>query len=126
LCMLAIVSALAAGFALLPSVALSLVTLTAFLTFGLTIGVAAIAVSNVVLPAELRGFNMAITIVAAAVFAIGVAPLAVSTVSALLGGRAAIAEALTIVCAGTSLLSAVAFGFARRFFPADQAEHAPL
>jgi MFS family permease len=121
LCGLAMISVLAALFALLPGPYVAVIGLTGFLTLGFTIGVAAIALSNCIIPGELRGLNMALTIVAAALFAIGIAPLAVSTLSGLLGGPQMIGTALAVVCSVTSVIGAIVFGFSRRNFPALQA-----
>jgi MFS family permease len=117
LSILALLSAPAALFAILPNATLASVSLTAFLTLGFAIGAIAAALTIVVLPSELRALFVAVTIMVGALFAIGIAPLTVSGLSLLLGGPATIGRALMIVCVGTSILGAVVFAIGRVHFP---------
>lgn len=72
---------------------------------------------TVVIPNELRGLCVAIMSAACFLLAIGFAPLGVSLLSNVMGGESMIGEALAIVGMLTSLLGAITFNFARRYFP---------
>lgn len=116
MCMVASLSVPAALFAIMPYPVLASVMLTVFLTLGFVIGTAAMALATIVIPGELRGVYIAITVSVAAIFSIGVAPLAVSGLSGVLGGPAEIGRALAIVCASTSVLGSIVFAVGRRGF----------
>jgi MFS family permease len=113
---LALLSTPVALFAVMPSVTLATIALASFLTLGYTIGTAAITLATIVIPGELRGLYLAVTITVGALFFIGVAPLMVSVLSGALGGPAFIGQALTIVCGTTSLLGAVVLICSTRYF----------
>lgn len=113
---LALLSAPAGLFSIVPHATLAGVSLAAFLTIGFTIGTIALTFGMVVLPGDLRGLYLGISLTVAALFSMGVAPLVVSTLSGALGGPMMIGKALAIVCAGTSVLGAVVFILASRHF----------
>jgi MFS family permease len=114
---LALLSAPAALFAVMPSPALAGILLTVFLTIGFTISTAAITFGTIVIPGELRGLYLAVTITGASVFCFGAAPVVISVLSGVLGGPTTIGKALTLVCAATSLLGSAVFIFGRQYFP---------
>lgn len=117
LCAMALLSLPAALFAIMPTPGWAGFMLVAFLTIGLLIGNASTAIATIVIPGELRGLYVAITITVGATFLIGVSPLAVSFLSVALGGPTMIDEALAMVCASTTTLAAIIFGLGRRHFP---------
>lgn len=117
MCIVALLSMPAALFAIMPDATLAGFTLTLFLMLGFTIGTAELALATIVVPGELRGLYISITVTVGAIFSIGVAPLVVSGLSGVLGGPAMIGKALAIVCVTTSVLGTVVFGFGRRYFP---------
>lgn len=113
----ALCSVPAAMFANVSSPIVSCVMLTCFLTSGYVVGTAAISLATIVVPGELRGLYLAVTISVCALLFIGVAPLLVSLLAGALGGRDALGHALTAVAAGTSLLGFAVFACARKYFP---------
>jgi MFS family permease len=113
----ALLSAFAATFALMPDANLAGLTLAIFLILGFTIAAASLALSIIVIPSELRGLNLGIGVVVGSLFFAGLAPLAVSGLAGMLGGEAMIAKALSIVCVTMSLLTAAIFIIARLYFP---------
>lgn len=117
LCIVTLLSAPAALFAIMPDATIASIVLTAFLTCGFTIGVAAMSLATILVPGELRGLYLALTFTVGALFCFGIAPLVVSGLSVALGGPAMIGKALAIVCGVTSVLGAIVFGFGRRYFP---------
>lgn len=125
LCVVALLSIPAALFATVSAPTMSSFLLGAFLTFGFTIGTAALALATIVIPGELRGLYLAVTISVGATFSIGIAPLVVSSVSGALGGPAHIGEALTLICVATSILGAIVFGLGGRYYPGGGVAHVP-
>jgi MFS family permease len=115
---LALLSVPTALFGVTGSATYAAISLALFLTLGYSLHLVALALGTIVIPGELRGVYLAITVTAAAIFGMGVAPLAVSSLSDWIGGPAMIGRALTIVCAGTSLVSAGVFALGSRNFPA--------
>jgi hypothetical protein len=103
-------------FAVMPNASLAAIVLTLFLTLGYTVNIAAMTLATIVVPGELRGLFVAVTVTGAALFCIGVAPLLVSGLSGALGGPAKIGEALSIVCGTASLLGAAVFAIGRQHF----------
>jgi MFS family permease len=128
--------AIAAGVALLSvplalfgftsNLTLASVLMGLFLVLGFAISAMSLALTLIVIPGELRGLNLGISIVVGALFFIGLAPLAISGLSNLLGGEDMIGEALTIVCAVASLMNAVVLAFSGRHFPTSTATNATL
>jgi len=125
MCVLALLSVPAALFSITPNASLASFTLAAFLMLGFTIGTMALTIATIVIPGELRGLYVAITITVGATFSIGVAPLLVSGLSGVLGGPAKIGLALAIVCVTTSILGALVFSIGRRYFPGDESPGHP-
>lgn len=93
------------------------IELGVFLTLGYTLGTAAISLATIVVPGELRGLYISLTITVGAVFFIGAAPLAVSVLSGFLGGTSAISRSLTMVCGVSSFLGALVLVGSRKYFP---------
>jgi MFS family permease len=107
----------AAFYALMPNVALTSAMLTVFLFLGYTIGNAALTLTLIVIPGELRGLNLGVSVVIGSVFYIGLAPLTVSELSTLLGGPTRLGEALAIVCLAANLFNTIVFASTARYFP---------
>jgi predicted MFS family arabinose efflux permease len=120
--MVALLSIPAALFALMPSASGASVMLAVLLILGFTIAAAALALTIIVIPSEVRGVNLGISIVIGSLFFIGLAPLAVSAMSAALGGESNLGKALAIVCASMSLLNAAVLLFSRRYFSGQNNE----
>lgn len=104
-------------FAFAPNAEWAAVLLTLFLTLGFTIAAAAMTLTLIVIPGELRALNVGVSLIVGSVFFLGIAPLAVSGLSGVLGGQSALPQALVIVCVGASLLDAVVFASVARYFP---------
>ena len=117
LSLVALISAPTALFAIMASSTVAGILLGVFLTLGYVIGVAAVPLGTIVVPGELRGLYIAITIAVSALFSVALAPLAVSSLSGALGGPAMIGEAMAIVGTVTSLLGSAVFAFGGRHFP---------
>lgn len=113
----ALLSLPAALFPLMADANVAGLMLGIFLTLGFTIAAAALALTLIVIPGELRGLNLGISLIVGSLFFVGLAPLAVSGLSGMLGGEAMIGMALAIVCVTMSLLNAVVLLAARRYFP---------
>ncbi len=107
----------AALFPLMPDANLAALMLGFFLILGWTIAAAAMALILVVMPPELRGLHIGISIVVGSLFFVGLAPIAVSGLSGVLGGEAMIGRALAIVCATMSILNGLVLFIGRRNFP---------
>jgi hypothetical protein len=75
----------------------------------------------VVLPMEMRGLYMAITVFVAGIFSVGVAPLAVSTIASFLHGPSAIGSALAISSVIMSIAGTLVFASSARHFEARRA-----
>jgi hypothetical protein len=114
---LTLLSAPAALFPMMPTPALAGMVLTVFLSLGYTVNIAAMTLATIVVPGDIRGLFVAVTVTGAAIFCVGVAPLVVSALSTALGGPTMLAPAVTIVCLITSIAGAVVFITGRTFFP---------
>jgi MFS family permease len=110
----------AALFALASNAQWAAVMIALFITLGFTISAAALALTLIVIPGELRALNVGISLIVGSVFFIGLAPLAVSGLSSLLGGESSLPQALAIVCVSASLLNAVVLASVARYFPVTQ------
>jgi MFS family permease len=106
-------------FALASNAAWAAVLLTLFLLLGFIISAAALALTLIVIPGELRALNVGLSLIVGVIFAIGLAPLAVSGLSSALGGEGSLPPALAIVCGGACLLNAAVFAWGARQFPAE-------
>jgi MFS family permease len=105
-----------AFFPLAPSPQAATVMLTLFLIFGFTFGTIGLALSIVVVPAEIRSLYLAISVAVAALFSTGLAPLLVSSLATWLGGTDKIGVAMASVCAITSFAGAIVFFSTRNRF----------
>lgn len=112
---LALLSIPAGVFVMLPSVSAASALLVLFLTLISVIGITEMTLTTIVIPNELRGLCLSILIAAGLVFGVGLAPLAVSLLSGVLGGPAMIGKALAIICVATGVLGAISFGWGRRY-----------
>lgn len=112
-----------AVFPLMPNAAAAAVAMTVFLTLGYVMATMALAVATIVVPGELRGLYVAVSVTVGALFSIGIAPMAVSVLSGVLGGPAFIGEALAIVCTVTSVIAALVFIWGRRYYPGVEHGH---
>jgi MFS family permease len=104
-------------FALASSAVWAAVLLALFIALGFTISAAALALTLIVIPGELRALNVGLSLIVGSVFFIALAPLAVSGLSGALGGESALPQALAIVCGGASLINALYFASVARHFP---------
>jgi MFS family permease len=100
---LALLSLPAGLFAVMPGLGSAVVLLAAFLTLGFMIGGAAMTVSIIVVPNELRGLFVAVSMATSALVGIAAAPILVSGLSTLLGGASMLGTALAIVCTVSSV-----------------------
>jgi len=116
LTILAILSVPCSLFGAVTTVTLAICALVAFLTIGNMILVIVSTLTISVLPNELRGKTMTLQSGLAAVFGLGLAPIAVTLISGGLGGPASIGRALAIVCATSSLVGTLTFGCSRGMF----------
>jgi predicted MFS family arabinose efflux permease len=91
--------------------------LALFITLGFTISAAALALTLIVIPGQLRALNVGVSLIVGSIFFIGLAPLAVSGLSGVLGGESALPRALAIVCASASLVNTVVLAWGARYFP---------
>lgn len=107
-----------AFFNFFPNVIAAAAVMAIFLVLGFMIATAGVSLSIIVIPGELRGSYLGVTFVVGSVFFVGLAPLAVSTLSAALGGAQMIGQALALVCAVASSIGGVVFALSSRFFPA--------
>ena len=117
---IALLSMPMALFNLMPNPMSAGIMMTMFLTLGFSIATAGVTLSIIVIPGELRGLYLGIAFTVGSVFFVGLAPLAVSGLSGMLGGEAMIGKALTIVCASASSLGATVFALSARFFPTSE------
>jgi MFS family permease len=109
LSILALLSAPAGLFAVMPGVAWAGLALATFVMIGCAIFVMVIALTIVVIPNELRGICITLQMAAGALFGFGLAPVSVSLLSGAIGGPAMIGIALAIVCAAVTVLGAATF-----------------
>jgi predicted MFS family arabinose efflux permease len=113
-------------FALASSALWAAILLAVFIALGFTISAAALALTLIVIPGELRALNVGISLIVGSVFFIALAPLAVSGLSGILGGEGALPQALAIVCGVASLVNAIYFASVARHFPARPAAQMAL
>jgi MFS family permease len=108
-----------ACFASASSALSAAVMLTLFLTLGFTLSAAALALTLIVIPGHLRALNVGVSLIVGSVFFIGLAPLAVSGLSGLLGGESSLPQSLAVVCGSASLLNVVVLACSARYFPRE-------
>jgi len=116
LSVLALLSVPCSLFGAMTTVRLAVGALLLFLIIGNAILVIISALTISVLPNEIRGQTMTLQTAIAAVFGLGIAPLAVTWISSSIGGSASVGRALAIVCAIASLLGMITFLCARGIF----------
>lgn len=115
--LLALISAPAGLFAIMPSAAWAGVALGLLILLGYLVSTTALALSITVIPAELRGLYLGLAVTVGATVSIGAAPLMVSGLAGMLGGPDMIGLALALLCGGLNLLGAFVFGFGSRYYP---------
>jgi len=119
---LLVLSVPAGLFAFAPSATVAIAMLAVFLVCGVAFAVALLTLTTIVIPSHLHSSSLALFLAISTVSSFAIAPLAVSELSALLGGEAMIGRSLTVVCMIASALGAVIFGFARRTWRAAAPE----
>jgi MFS family permease len=117
LCCLASLSVPAGLFAVAPGVADGSILLILFMSIGAAVSVTVTTLFTIVIPNELRGLCMSLVAAVGVFFGLGLAPLTVSVLSGVIGGPDSTGKALSLVCVISSLLGAVPFVLARRYFP---------
>jgi MFS family permease len=115
---LALLAAPSGLFPIVPRSGLASVVFVAFITIASAIIVMGSTLLTVVNPNELRGLCMSLLVAAAVLFGVGLSPVTVSLLSGALGGPAMIGTALALVAMATCGLSAAAFGWGIRSYPA--------
>jgi MFS family permease len=118
---LALLNVLASFFAIAPNVVSASMMLFTLMTIFSAIVVSAFALVTIIVPSEVRGLCLAVVIGTNTLFAVALAPVAVSMLSGSMGGPAMIGKALTVVCVTASLLGVVAFSLGIRIFPRSAA-----
>ena len=104
---------------------LTAVLLVAFVTLGFMTNMTGGILATIVIPNEVRGSYLSVSMVVGCFFGIAVAPLLVSALSGVLGGSEMIGDALAIVCVSASAVGAVIFALGSRAFPrASAGKHA--
>ena len=113
---LALLSAPAALFALVPRVGVASAVLLAFMMIINAMMVITTTLLTVVAPNEVRGICIATSAAANALFGLALAPLAVSVLSGAIGGVPMIGRALAMVAVVACLAAAAIFVWGRRGF----------
>ena len=105
-------SAIPAGvYALMPAVLLASVLVVVFMTLISAVTVLGMTLFTVVVPNGLRGLCMSVAIASNVLFALGVAPLVVSSLMSVAGGPGHIAWALTLGCMAATALGGMTFAW---------------
>jgi MFS family permease len=102
-------------FAITPAAVPAAAVLVLFMTLIAASVVMATTLFTTIVPNELRGLCVSVSVAVNVLFAIGVAPPIVSALSGAIGGPATIGKALSLVCLCTSLLAGAAFSVGRRY-----------
>jgi MFS family permease len=113
----ALLSIPASFFGLSPSVPVAVGLLAVFILLGFITNMAGSALSTVVIPNEVRGTFMSLTMVVGSFFGVALAPMLVSWLSGELGGPLMIGKALAAVCVTFSVLGTATFACGSRYFP---------
>jgi len=113
----ALLSAPAGFFGVMPGVASASVLLVVFFAIASATILMGSTLFTVVIPNELRGFGVTILFAVGTLAAFGVAPVTVSLLSGAIGGPAMIGKAMAAVSVTASLLGAAMFALGRRYFP---------
>jgi MFS family permease len=111
---LALASVPSALFAYVPAVWQAAALLVTFMVTVCAVIVIGMTLFTIVVPDELRGLCVSVVIAAGSVFALGVAPLAVSLLAGLLGGPEMIGKALSLISAVCGVVAAMAYALASR------------
>lgn len=106
---LALVSIPAGLFAVAPGLVSAMCLLLFFVSVGFGIAVIEAALLTVIVPQEIRGLCMSLLVACGVLAGVGLAPIAVSELSGLMGGAGMVGKALSIVCMVTSTAGAIAF-----------------
>lgn len=106
-------------YGLMPNAMLAGIAMTVFLGLGFIGAAAGMAVATVIIPGELRGLYVAITLALVSVLSLGLAPVLVSGLSVLLGGTTMIGHAQAIVGLSTAIVGAIVFARGRKYFAGD-------
>lgn len=114
---LAGLSAIAGVFALMPNVLWAGLLLALFMTIGTAISITGAPLATILIPNEIRGLYVSVVTAVSAPICLGVSPLLVSGLSAVLGGPSRIGVALSVVCVTASMAGACVFWRARAWMP---------
>lgn len=117
---LALASAPAGVFAVMPDVTSASVLLVLSASLGGAILVIGTALFTIVIPNELRGMCLSISVGAQSLLGIGLVPVAISLLSGAMGGPGMLPQALASVSVAAGLVGAVAFALGSRFFEAGR------
>jgi MFS family permease len=104
-------------FAVAPGIITASILLLIFMTLGNAILTAGTALFTIVVPNEIRGLCLALSGAAAVLLGLGLAPVAVSALSAALGGPDMIGKALGSICVTASVLLAATYLLGTRYVP---------
>jgi MFS family permease len=106
-----------AAFGLVGNALLASALLILFMTAGGVISIVTTTLATLMIPTEVRGFFLALLFAAGTICGIGLAPIAVTAVSLLIGGPATIGVALSIICLSTCLVGAAVVRLGARDVP---------
>ena len=101
-------------FAVAPGLTGVILLLVMAMTLIIAVAAMGMALMTIVVPNELRGLCMSVLTALILLFALAVSPVAVSLLSGLLGGAAAIGRAMSIVCVLAAMAAAALFAHASR------------
>jgi len=113
----ALLSVPASLFGLSPNVTVAAALLGVFILLGFVTNMAGSALSTIVIPNEVRGTFLSMTMVFGSSFGVALAPMLVSWLSGELGGPQMVGRALMVVCVTFSVLATATFAIGSHFFP---------
>lgn len=113
----ALLSLPASLFGLTTDVLWASVMLAAFITLGFIANITGAALSTIVIPNEIRGTYLSLSMVVGSFFGVALAPMLVSVLSDSLGGPQMVGKALATICVISSALGTATFMFGSRYFP---------
>jgi MFS family permease len=122
---LALITAPAALFGLMPGTASATGLLVTFMATACAVLVMGTALFTIVVPNELRGFCMATFTSATLVIGVGLGPVGVSYLSGAIGGPTTIGSALSIVGASAGVIAAGVFAMGGRHFQVQRGSELP-
>lgn len=114
-----LISLPASLFGLAPNVLSASVLLVVFITLGFMTNMVGSTVATIVIPNEVRGTCLSLTMVVGAFFGMGLAPLLVSSLTTTLGGAQMLGSSLAVVCVASSAVGVIIFTFSSRSFPRE-------